>query len=70
VKWFLAILLTIPGIAASAWALMLLVGVLHHEVSPAIPPIGYGSSLAIALAYHALKAINAAFNAGAQEVLK
>jgi len=37
---------TIAGWLASAWALMMLVGVLHHQWWPAIPTMGYDTALA------------------------
>lgn len=40
-----AVLLALPGAAA----LMLLFGVLHHEVSAAVPPIGYAATYPITL---------------------
>ncbi|MBN6054565.1 hypothetical protein JYK22_21665, partial [Nonomuraea sp. RK-328] len=70
VKWLLLILLSVPEVLLSAWALMLLFGVAHHEVSSAIPPIGYGSALLVSLAFGWWNAIRRAFQGAAEEVVK
>lgn len=36
----------------TGWLVMLLMGMLYHEVSASITPIGYGTSAMIALAVH------------------
>lgn len=38
----------------TGWLLMLLVGILHHNVSDAIPTIGYGLSVLIMLIVQAI----------------
>lgn len=48
----IAVGVVVGGIVAllvRAWLLMLLIGAAHHEVSEAIPPIGYLGSLVLAL---------------------
>lgn len=35
----------VGGWMASAWALMMFVGILHHEWWPAIPTMGYDAAL-------------------------
>lgn len=69
-KWPLAIALGVVGTLASAWALMLLLGVLHHELSPAIPAIGYGSALAITLTLGLWVGIRKGFESAIEEALK
>lgn len=29
------------------WALMLLLGIAHHQVAPSVPPLGFGSCVAV-----------------------
>lgn len=53
-----------------AWALMLLLGVLHHELSPAIPAIGYGPTFRIALAASLVTGVWALFYGIAKEITK
>ena len=36
-------------VAIGGWLLMLLLGVLHHEVSPQVPALGYWVSCALSL---------------------
>lgn len=69
-KWVGGFLLALAGIPASAWALMLLFGVLHHEVSAHIPAIGYMPSLAISATFGLYRGIGAAFRGAATEVVK
>jgi hypothetical protein len=70
VKWVIALAFGIVGTIASAWALMLLLGVLHHEISPAIPAIGYAPALVITLALGLWTGIRKGFESAIEEVLK
>lgn len=56
-KWFLGVLLILGSWVAMSWALMLFVGVLHHELSPAIPAIGFWAAGRIELAFSLLRAV-------------
>lgn len=69
-KWFLLITFGLAEVFASAWALMLLIGVLHHELSPAIPAIGYTDALPISFMLGVYLAIRKGFSAGAEELTK
>ncbi len=69
-KWVGGFLLALAGIPASAWALMLLFGVLHHEVSEQIPAIGYLPSLAISATFSLYRGVGAAFKGAVAEVIK
>lgn len=39
------------------WALMMLVGVLHHQWWPVIPTMGYGTALLVSLLLHIVLAV-------------
>ncbi|SET51649.1 hypothetical protein [Nonomuraea wenchangensis] len=41
----LFIAIVVGGWVASAWALMMFVGILHHEWWPVIPTMGYDTAL-------------------------
>ncbi|MEU6721650.1 hypothetical protein ABZ897_60315 [Nonomuraea sp. NPDC046802] len=62
-KWFLLLVFGVAALFVSAWALMLLVGVLHHELSPAIPAIGYTDALPISFTLGVFLAIHKGFSA-------
>ncbi len=49
-KWVYGLLLIVASWLVTSWALMLFVGVLHHELSPAIPAVGFWSAAKIELA--------------------
>lgn len=49
-----ALLLGLVFINVEAWAVMLIVGGLHHEVSASIPAISYGGALLVTLALNVL----------------
>lgn len=46
-KLTICVLLVIAELLTCSWLLMLLLGVLHHELTPAIPAIGYWSAARI-----------------------
>ncbi|MEO3869404.1 hypothetical protein ABGB18_11280 [Nonomuraea sp. B12E4] len=69
-KWLQLLAFGIAEVLASAWALMLLVGVLHHELSPVIPAIGYWDALPISFTLGVLLAIRKGFSAAAEELMK
>lgn len=66
-KWLLLLAFGLAELFASTGALMILAGVLHHEVSPAI---GYADALPIAFWLGVYLAIRKGFSAGAEELTK
>lgn len=69
-KWLLFLLFGAAEVLVSAWALMLLLGVLHHELSPVIPAIGYTDALPISFMLGVFLAIRKGFAAAAEELTK
>lgn len=49
-KFLLGIMLIVVSWLVMSWALMLFIGVLHHELSPAIPAIGFWPAARIEIA--------------------
>lgn len=70
-KWLVAIFILAPiSLLCGAWALMLVFGVLHHEVAAAIPPIGYWPALAITAVLGLYRGVGAGFKEAIAGVLK
>lgn len=69
-KYVFAILLIPCAMFAGAWGLMLVFGVLHHEVAEAIPAIGYVPALAIYAVFGLYRGTVALFQSAFKEVLK
>lgn len=57
---------------ARSWVLMLVIGMAHHEINPAIPPIGYWVTVILLLGFDSLVTwpIHAGVRRGAREAAK
>lgn len=70
-KALFVLLVVLPaGLLAGAWALMLVFGVLHHEVAEVIPPIGFVPALAVSATVGLYRGIGAFFKGVIEAVSK
>ncbi len=69
-KWLYGAVLIVVSWLAMSWALMLFIGVLHHELSPAIPAVGFWAAARIELAFSLVRGVWLAFYAIGKDLTK